>query len=823
LKEQDRLQALESYRILDTVPEKDFDEITQLAAHTFQAPICIISFVDEHRTWFKAHFGIDKTEAPRDITFCDHTMRVPDIFIVPDAARDPRFAENPFVVGEPYVRFYAGVPLITQCGHVLGALSVIDTKPRECTAEQIETLTMLGRVVMTQLELRRVNRENAVLIEQQTANEKILRVHKEELQRITDNAPTMIARVDCTLHYTFANRAYEDILGIPRDSVVGRSVREVVGERPFEVVKKYIERAFEGECVSYEAELDYPVAGRHAIHVSYAPEFDESGNVTGIVLAATDITHRKRTEHELLERTEVLTNILSTIPHHVFWKDRNSVYLGCNANYARAAGLSSPEEIIGKTDFDLPWTPEEAEEYREFDRHVMESGEPVTEREERYNGDPDTYGLTSKVPLHDADGKVVGILGITQDITDRKMLEAERERLFDQTQRLLAEAIERSNRDSLTGLLNHRAFHNQLEVEAERAVKTGKPLAVVMMDLDNFKFFNDAYGHRAGDDVIRLIASVLGESCRPGDCLARFGGDEFAMLLPGVNRTEAARIMERMTSILDRRGYIPPGASNPIPVRISVGIAVYPNEASTRLEAIEFADTRLRLAKGGADDSVLAADLIRNTMKKRVKGFSMLDALVAAVDNKDRYTRRHSEEVLAYSIDICRELGLDEAMQHDTAVAALLHDVGKIGVPDPILRKPGRLSDEEFEIIKQHVTMGAIIVQAVPGFEVTLDAIRLHHERWDGTGYPDGLRGHEIPLMARVIGVADAFSAMTTDRPYRKGMTPERALEILSEGIGTQWDEECVAALARSRRKHTVQITPVTVHAVDSPTIDRAA
>jgi len=700
MNEQDRLLALREYDILDSEPEREFDEITALAAHTFQVPISLISLIDEEREWFKSRVGIELTEAPRDLAFCEYAYLTKNGMIVPDAYLDPRFNTNPYVVGEPHVRFYAGVPLVTTSGCPIGALCVIDTQPRQCTPEQMDSLRMLARVVMTQLDLRRANRQNAALIHQQAANQQSLR-----------------------------------------------------------------------------------------------------------------------------ENAELLGNILATIPHQIFWKDRNLQYLGCNANFARVAGLETSAEVVGMTDYEMPWLREDAETFRAIDRQVLDTGMPALDVEETYtheSGDH-SYGLTSKVPLHDSHGNIVGVLGISQDITERKLLEAEGERLHAQTQRLLAEAIERSNRDALTGLLNHRAFHNQLEVEAERADRTGKPLAVAMMDLDNFKFFNDAYGHRAGDDVLRLIASVLGESCRPADCLARFGGDEFAMLLPGVNRADATRLVSRMTAVLDKRGYIPPGAATPIPLRISVGIAVYPQEAATRLEAIEFADTRLRLAKGGADDTVLAADLVRNTMKKRVQGFSMLDALIAAVDNKDRYTRKHSEEVLAYSIDICREMGLGEEMQHDTAVAALLHDVGKIGVPDPILRKPGRLTPEEFEIIKQHVTMGAIIVQAVPGFEMTLDAIRHHHERWDGTGYPFGLCGEDIPLMARIIGVADAFSAMTTDRPYRKGMTPEVALSILVDGVNAQWDRQCVDALARSRAAIESSDRLVDQHAfVDAP-IDRAA
>ena len=178
----------------------------------------------------------------------------------------------------------------------------------------------------------------------------------------------------------------------------------------------------------------------------------------------------------------------------------------------------------------------------------------------------------------------------------------------------------------------------------------------------------------------------------------------------------------------------------------------------------------------------------------------MLDALVTAVDGKDRYTRRHSEDVLFYCAKIADALGLAPVFQETLSVAALLHDVGKIGVPDHILRKPGRLADEEFEAVKQHPLMGAVIVGAVPGLEGTLDAIRHHHERWDGGGYPHGLVGEAAPLAARIMAVADAFSAMTTDRPYRKGMRWADALILLEQGAGSQWDPECVRALLRAWR-----------------------
>ena len=389
--------------------------------------------------------------------------------------------------------------------------------------------------------------------------------------------------------------------------------------------------------------------------------------------------------------------------------------------------------------------------------------------------------------LTDANG------ALRAEIAERRGLEAEREKL-------LAEALERADRCPLTGLINHRAFHHRLAAEAERALRENAPLAIALIDLDNFRFFNDAYGHAVGDDLLRRVAAALNSQCGPCDTLSRFGGDEFALLLPGTAGEEAGRLAGRLAACLDGVGYRPPAYETVIPLSLSVGIAVFPEEAATRQDALALADARLRRAKSGGDGGS-QADRIRGDASRQVEGFSMLDALVTAVDNKDRYTRRHSEDVMTYSLELARELDLGERTRHVVAVAALLHDVGKIGVPDHILRKPGRLTEEEFAAVRQHPVMGAVMVGAVPGLEETLDAVRLHHERWDGGGYPGGLRGEETPLLARLMAVADAYSAMTTDRPYRTGMPAEQALAILEAGAGTQWDPACVRAFFQVRAR----------------------
>ncbi len=387
--------------------------------------------------------------------------------------------------------------------------------------------------------------------------------------------------------------------------------------------------------------------------------------------------------------------------------------------------------------------------------------------------------------LYDAEGNPKRMIGVTQIIDERKQIEEDQERRLQQARDL-------ADRDPLTNLLNHRSFYRCLDEEVARVTDMGISLSAVMLDMDSFKFFNAAYGHAVGDQVLQQVADRLRTVCRPQDTLARFGGDEFALLLHEENGTTASEVEARLRTHLEGLVFLPDGQASAIPLTVSIGAALLPQETGDRMRLMKLADERLLRSKAGTSLDT-QADHVRWAMA-HVDGFSMLDALVTAVDNKDRYTSRHSEDVMEYGLLIARELGIDEQTQSTVAVAALLHDVGKIGVPDAILRKPARLTDEEFLAVKQHPQMGAIMVSSVAGLENTLDAVRYHHERWDGAGYPAGLSGEETPLIARIMAVADAYSAMTTDRPYRQGMSRRQALSILEEGSGVQWDPRCVGA-----------------------------
>ena len=351
------------------------------------------------------------------------------------------------------------------------------------------------------------------------------------------------------------------------------------------------------------------------------------------------------------------------------------------------------------------------------------------------------------------------------------------------------EVRELADRDSVTGLLNHRAIHVRLDQELRRAQRGGQQLSVLMIDLDGFKLFNDTYGHQTGDMVLRQVGQVLVESGRSSDVAGRYGGDEFVLILPDTTQEGARVVAERVRVGLASHPFRTPDGLS-VPIRVSIGVATYPYDARQALQLMGAADSNLYESKQRGGDAITASGRWQGVEVMAVGQFSVLDGLVTAVDNKDHYTRRHSEDVTTYALSLAKALGLHEDWHRTLRIAALLHDVGKIGVPYRLLRKPGRLQRDEFEVLKQHVTLGEMMIKDVPNISEVLSAVGSHHERFDGRGYPRGLRAEEIPLLGRVLAVADAYSAMTTDRPYRKALNPQEASEELLHVAGSQLDPQ---------------------------------
>ncbi len=365
--------------------------------------------------------------------------------------------------------------------------------------------------------------------------------------------------------------------------------------------------------------------------------------------------------------------------------------------------------------------------------------------------------------------------------------------------RLLEKTRELSITDELTGLYNRRHFYEVLEAEMERTQRYGRSFSVAMLDLDGFKQYNDRFGHTNGDAALKSLGERLKSSLRKVDRVFRYGGDEFTIILPSTEARKAKKIIDRIKS----EWLEVPKAENLVlesPLGFSAGIAQFPENAETADGLVFLADAALYHSKReGGYKSTLVSNL--GEVPASMLGSATMDqvyALSAMVDAKDPHTYGHSKRVAAIVERIGKAIKLPPKELADLRAAALLHDIGKVGVPDAILTKPDKLVKHEWKIIRTHPVEGAKIVGYVRELVELVPIIRHHHEWYDGTGYPDGLKGEDIPLGARIISIADAYDTMTTQRPYRDVVSQEEALAELSRCSGTQFDSQLVETFCRA-------------------------
>lgn len=369
--------------------------------------------------------------------------------------------------------------------------------------------------------------------------------------------------------------------------------------------------------------------------------------------------------------------------------------------------------------------------------------------------------------------------------------------------------MEASSHDSLTGLPNHVYFHERLSDEVERATVQGRELCIVLLDIDKFTLINDAFGYDIGNGLVQQVADVLRKNVRKSDIIARYGGDDFAIILPDTGVEEGVVMADHLVMTVECHTFhnLPPDTKpaessgwtgEGVPLTVTIGAACFPCHHTTEEGVLMAADVALCQAQHAGRNCSQMFDphasinegVDPETLYQALRDPSVaaLQSLAAAVDARDNYTQGHSERVAEYAAILGESAGVDQDVADSIAVAGLLHDLGKLGVPDAILNKPSRLTDEERAIIEGHPSLGENILRRARQLEHIIPAVLHHHERWDGKGYPKGLAGDEIPFLARILAIADSYDAMTTDWPYRKGMTVETALAEVRAGAGRQFD-----------------------------------
>ena len=335
------------------------------------------------------------------------------------------------------------------------------------------------------------------------------------------------------------------------------------------------------------------------------------------------------------------------------------------------------------------------------------------------------------------------------------------------------DALSRVSRaDPLTGCLNRRGFEERFDAELSRSVRNGRPFGLITLDLDHFKEVNDTRGHAAGDELLRWAVGVMNDIVRPMDSLGRLGGDEFAVIAPGAGPDDATVIGTRLKAALA------PGAP------ASIGVACFPTDGADRDELQRSADLKLYAGKRGRE----------TPLKMTARELSWATALARAVDERMAVQHEHSWKAAEHCVAVARRLGWPDRDLELLQMAAILHDVGKVSIPDHILRKQQPLTEGDWEAIRQAPVRGAEMVSRIEGLETIVPWIRHSLERYDGSGYPDGLSGEAIPLACRILHVADAYDTITSGRPYRAPLGKPEALEELRRNAGTQFDPACVRA-----------------------------
>lgn len=380
--------------------------------------------------------------------------------------------------------------------------------------------------------------------------------------------------------------------------------------------------------------------------------------------------------------------------------------------------------------------------------------------------------------------------------------------------------------DSLTGLKNHRYFQEKVASEISEAKEKDQTVSVILFDVNNISQINREYGHAKGDEIIKLVADKVNKNIRNCDIAARYGGDEISVMLPSTDNTEARYLAEYLNYIISNCLVDDIGT-----VKVSVGVATYPTSAINQEKLLVIAEQALLISKSkgcsNGKSSVISADdidfwnemalnslaaviakrhsqwginfedeLVNQFHSESLSSNNHIDivtSLAGAIDAKDEYTKGHSNSVSRYAEALAKAINLPENEVERIKLGALLHDVGKIGIPENVLKKTAPLSDQEWDIMKQHPEIGVKkVLEPIQSLSDLIPIVKHHHENWNGSGYPNKLKGEDIPLGARIVAIADAFHAMVSDRPYRKALSIDKAVEIMRAGAGIQWDRELI-------------------------------
>lgn len=556
-----------------------------------------------------------------------------------------------------------------------------------------------------------------------------------------------IVRIDVEQRVLDINERFETLFSYTLDEIKGKVVdRLIAAPEKLEVSKSLTNKLLSGEKIVVEGER----FGKHSqvriCKVQGVPIVVDDKVIGGYGIY-TDITEQKLAERELESQKVIFEALFKNSTDAIVRFDARHRVIDINENFSSLFKFQI-DEIIGVR-VDEVVNKSRIPTGRELTDRLLR-GETVTLEGVRYDKFDNEVEVSIKgVPII-SEGKVIGGYGIYTDISQRKA--AEKEILY------------MSYHDQLTGVYNRRFFEEEFNrLNADRYM----PISLIMADVNGLKLINDAFGHENGDELLKRMARVLSDNCRHGEIIARLGGDEFVILLPKTSVYEAEKIVKRIKESCHNEAF------KNIEFSMSFG---WDSKRST--------DESIKDLFKRVEDLMYRNKLVESPS---IRG-KMFETVISTLHAKNEREERHSSRVSYYCERIAKALCMNSINVKELKTAGWLHDIGKIAISDSILDKPSSLTEAEWKEIKKHPEIGYRILNSVHEFTDLAEHILLHHERYDGKGYPKGLRGDEIPVQARIIAIADAFDAMTSDRTYRKALSEEAAISQLVDNAGTQFD-----------------------------------
>ncbi|SCJ47335.1 Cyclic di-GMP phosphodiesterase response regulator RpfG [uncultured Clostridium sp.] len=552
---------------------------------------------------------------------------------------------------------------------------------------------------------------------------------------------------DINTKILFLNKAYENLYNIKLTDTLGKTNKEVF---PKEVSSLYNDQI--RKCISEKKTLTFNGnVGNTFVECIMFPILNSNNEIYSIAGIILTINDKVKRQVELKKQKDILKTIIDSLPEAIFYKDKDCKFIGYNKNFSDFYANLGVYDLIGKSDLEIYPNKETAKKFMEQDKEIIRSKKAKSSQYSISYKDGDVrFEENLKVPVINEDGEVWGIVGLSRDITERKKLENKLRYL--------------SYTDSLTGLYNRSSFEEKLnQYNQEKYL----PLGIIMGDVNGLKLVNDTLGHLEGDKLIKSISNVLTEVCSNMGSVFRWGGDEFMILLPNCNEQLCENIMKEILDKCQHSDY------EFIQLSIALGESVKNSISQNIYECIKEVEEKVYR---------------RKLLDKKSIRSSITDSLIKSLQEKNTETEEHTERVTAYAYSMGLNLNFKASELDELFLVAKLHDIGKIGINEEILLKPGKLTNDEFIIMKTHSEKGYRILHAMGELENVAKCVLCHHEKWDGTGYPLGLKEDEIPLISRIISIVDAYDVMTSNRPYKKPMTKESAIAELMRCSGTQFD-----------------------------------